>query len=184
MTAAVHRFADSKARGDAGEARIAAHYGGRVVPDRHVPWDLVIPFRASPLTTPPQHPNRPAGIPASDLTVELKTDSYDPAQYLCAFIERWTQRPDGSKIPGGPWRAMADGVDAFAYYYSVAGLVVWLWNLPEVCRRLDAAVLRIPRPAWRRIGVLNVGGYRAIGRLVPRDELEELAHPYHTAVQV
>lgn len=167
-----HTFPLSKARGDAGEARIAEFYGGAVVSGK--PWDLVIPFRRSPLVLPQAHTAN-----GGNVTVELKTDSYDPAEYPCAFIERWSQRVDGTKIPGGPWRACADGVDVFMYHYSTNGLVLWLWNLPELCRRLERALARVPRPAWRRIGVLNVGGYRALGRLIPRAELAELAYPYH-----
>ncbi len=167
-----HRFPQSKARGDAGEADIIAWYGGEPAPPGSA-HDLTLPFRCTPLALPT--PTMRGG----DVRVELKTDSYDPRDYPCAFLERHTQRPDGTKIPGGPWRAARDGLDVFMYYYPTRGLVLWMWDLDALCGRLELALARVPRPAWRRVGVLNVGGYRALGRLVPRTELAALAAPHY-----
>lgn len=145
--------------GRAGEDAIARAYGG-VRTKRGEPGDLTgVDLSAFGLGT--------------ACTVEVKTDTYDPRRTSCVFLERYTLRPDGSRIDGGPWRAAKEGVDVFVYYYVTDGLTLFTWELRQFVVKLG----RTPR--YRvRVGTQSAQ-YRALGHLIPRVELAEVAAPYY-----
>jgi hypothetical protein len=151
--------------GRRGELLVAAAYGGTVTPRAHAcprcaACDVYIP-----------------GV--GDGHVEVKTDTYDPARTPNAFLERRTITPDGRVLAGGVWRAAADGLDALVYLYVRTGSALWMWDLPDLVRRLELRHRQLANAgqAWRAVRVVNPDGYTAEGRLVPRTELAELAAP-------
>lgn len=104
-------------------------------------------------------------------TVEVKTDSYDPAETPNMFIERHTNVAGGARLLGGPWRALRDGVDTFVYLYhnpkrAGASVSYWFEDLPALVAHLDS---RMPHYEVRRVNAR--GRLSSTGVLVPRKEL-------------
>lgn len=106
-------------------------------------------------------------------TIELKTDTYRHDKTPNFFMERET-RSSGVAKDGGPWRALADGVDYFVYMFvkptpvaywwcELKALVDWLDDWIAVKRRY---VHRIRNKGWEARGFLvprkEVPGYREI----------------------
>lgn len=165
----VTNFGPSNAVGSKGEAVIAAAYGGQLQ-DARADYDVWIPSPGVRRVLPKGWPKRmDAGI-----AVEVKTESRSHLATASAFVERWTVRPDGSRITGGLWRAARDGVDAVVYYYAGSGYAMWLFDLPRLCRLLDGRMgndrAKLNR-GWRKVRITNPNGYGALGRLIPRAEL-------------
>lgn len=164
-------FAGTVPGGRAGERDIVAAYGG-VLTGRGAAVtcascravDALVPGEGLPFPAPER------------AHVEIKTDTYDPQATSNLYLERRTYRPDGTALDGGLWRAVTDGADALAYYYPRRGLVVWMWDLATLTAALTAALRGGAR--WRRVSVGNPDGYRAVGRLVPRDDVRRLHHGY------
>lgn len=162
-------FKSANAVGSKGEAVIAAAHGGQLQ-DARADYDVWLPRLSLRRVMPP-------GFDWGHMTglaVEVKTESRSHLATASAFVERWTVRPDGSRITGGLWRAARDGVDAVVYYYAGSGYALWLFDLPRLCKLLDGrmgndrAKLNV---GWRKVRITNPNGYGALGRLIPRAEL-------------
>jgi hypothetical protein len=113
--------------------------------------------------------------------VEVKTDSHvHIAGAGNFFMERRTLIPGKLAIDGGPWRALRDGVDEFAYLFPNTlaeadpsmPLAYWFRGagLTSLIPVLDAGI-ESKRYPYRRV---RTGFAIAIGYLVPVSDLTEL----------
>lgn len=164
-------FTDSLAAGRKGEEVIANAHGGLLQP-AHSPFDVWIPVQPKGWTLMPEGAKRASTGPG--LKIEVKTDSRSHLDTPFAYVERWSVRPDGSRLLGGLWRARRDKVDALVYYYAPSGYALWLWNLDKLCTLLDMTT-HIQPHRWKRQAVGNPDVYQALGRLIPRKDLIEHA---------
>lgn len=105
--------------------------------------------------------------------VEVKCDSYDPLLTQNFFMEQRTRvagKPGA--LLGGPWRALAEGVDTFVYLFHspkrAPSFGYWFYDLPLLVEHLDA---HLEEYEVRRV---RGGRLQAVGRLVPRDSLKDL----------
>lgn len=113
-------------------------------------------------------------------TIEVKTDTHPLAATPNMFMERWTEhRAEGWRIDGGPWRAAKHGVATFVYLHQNGGtkdaplppVAWWFDDVPALVARIDDMHAR---KRFQQRGVLS-GAVRAIGLLVPRAAVEDLA---------
>jgi hypothetical protein len=107
--------------------------------------------------------------------IEVKCDSYDPAATPNFFLEQRTRvagKP--GELLGGPWRALAEGVDTFVYLYhnpkrGGASRAYWFYDLPALVAHLDG---HLEDYEVRRV---RGGRLTAVGVLVPRKTLRGLS---------
>lgn len=154
------RFKVDLERGRAGEQfLLERHLGVTWPPEGERRWDL----------------ERPGVIAMAELDraerIEVKTDSYDPAQTPNFFMELLTV-VGGWEVVGGPWRARADGVDTFVYLYHKEGRgpsrAFWFYDLPALVKELDT------KPSRFQMRSVKLDRLKATGLLVPRAALAHL----------
>lgn len=100
------------------------------------------------------------------LKIELKTDTYDMSKTQNFFMERFSDIKRQS--PGGPWRALEDGVDHWIYWFPSGKVYFEFKDLEDLVKVLDEVtekhyMLNVPNKGW------TTGGYK-----VPRDLLSKL----------
>jgi hypothetical protein len=155
-------------RGKAGEAFLMAqHPHLRLPPDGERRWDLETTGDVGPFL----------GCPPilGTLKFEVKCDSYDPAETPNFFLEQRTRvagKP--GELLGGPWRALAEGVDTFVYLYhnpkrGGASRAYWFYDIPALVTHLDG---HMDDYEVRRV---RGGRLTAVGVLVPRKTLKGLS---------
>lgn len=117
-----------------------------------------------------------AGAPRAQ-SIELKTDSHAPTATPNFFLERWTVvLGTGKRLPGGPWRTAAHGIDLFVYLFlppvgkQWVPAAWWFTDVPALVAVLEE-LIALKRAAWRSVANQGV---RAEGLLVRRDLLESL----------
>lgn len=94
--------------------------------------------------------------------VEVKTDYYDHETTPNCFMEYRSH----SK-PGGPWRALRDGVDLFVYFFPLPYPKAYVWDdVPALCLALDEHF--VPNAPERQI---SNGQWAAQGFIVDRARL-------------
>ena len=90
--------------------------------------------------------------------VELKTDTYNVNATPNFFIEILGNTNSGQL--GGPWRALADGIDYFVYYYMTNGIFFWFetqklcTKLSEIIATLNLIPKEIKNTSWSTRGYL------------------------------
>jgi hypothetical protein len=98
-------------------------------------------------------------------TVEIKTDTYSMEATPNFFFERYGN--DKTLKPGGPWRAVEDGIDYFVYFFLQDKTFFWL-DPVKLTRFLDKYTQDLkPKTVQNK-------GYSSIGYCVPREVCEEL----------
>jgi hypothetical protein len=108
----------------------------------------------------------PDFVDSRGVVLELKTDTYPLEKTGNCFMERWGDLH--LKKPGGPWRALDQGVDVLVYLFLSDRQVFIFEDLPGLVKRLDRLtqtmyIHTIPNRAW------TTGGYK-----VPRAALADL----------
>lgn len=98
-------------------------------------------------------------------TLELKTDSYDHSKTKNFFFERWSNA--AKHKPGGPYQALKNGTDLFAYLFMQNGFL-YLFDTKKLVDTLepivaDLKLIDISNKTW------TTQGYK-----VPRALLKEI----------
>jgi len=109
--------------------------------------------------------------PPRPLTIELKSDSYQidhPEEEGFTknfFIERYSDAK--RQTPGGPWQALLNGTDLFAYWFY-RGDNLFLANVPKLVKEVSTLVDQLDLP------LININNQRYItqGYRVPRGLLD------------
>lgn len=156
-------FATDLARGQAGEAFLTNRHPGLTFPsgdERR--WDLeayeVDSFDGQPYSR-----------------IEVKTDSRPRRSTPNFFMEQRTRvRGQDGYLLGGPWRAVADGVDTFVYLYHdpehpADSVAYWFDDIPALTEHLDEHI------DWYEVRRVRSARLTAVGVLVPRVSLKHLA---------
>ena len=71
---------------------------------------------------------------ADEKKLELKTDTY-----LMEDTENFFMETESHGKPGGPWRALGDGIDFFVYYYIKNNSFFW-FHPKSLCKKLDKLI--------------------------------------------
>lgn len=112
-------------------------------------------------------------ILGNNLTVELKTDSYNMMNTENFFMERFSDMQ--KRTLGGPWRAKRDRVRYFVYYYSQNGTFFW-FETDQLC---DVLKKEIATKKYKPKIIRNKG-WNAKGYTIPREKLKHIILKEHT----
>jgi hypothetical protein len=86
--------------------------------------------------------------------IELKADMWRIEATPNLFMERYSNAETQS--PGGPWRALSDGVKYFAYFY-VPSLTYYMFETAPLVARLDTLIhaitpFNVRNESWVTLG--------------------------------
>ena len=137
----LHQFHRSLSKGKAAEKKFLELFGDRLKATDGRTVDFII--------------NK------SGLTIELKTDFYDPAKTPNLFMERWSR--DG--VDGGPFQALSKGASYFVYWFPVTNEFFVFETAPLVAHLEQLKLTLVP--------VQNIG-FTTYGYKVNRAQLEKL----------
>lgn len=108
-------------------------------------------------------------------SIELKSDFYSLEKTPNFFFERLSNEEKGT--PGGPWSALAQGVETFVYFY-VPSLTYFTFKTKELVEALEGIVASIPPTK-----VVNTN-HVTVGFRVPRELLAGLSEETTLTVSV
>lgn len=98
-------------------------------------------------------------VKSTGKSLEVKTDTYSMDKTSNFFMERYSDVNKKDTKPGGPWRAAADGVDIFLYYFVRDNTWFQFCDLPKLVERLNtlhagSGLVYIRNRGW------TTGGYK------------------------
>lgn len=100
--------------------------------------------------------------------IEVKTDTYPMEKTPNFFMERYSD--NFKQTNGGPWRACADNIDIFLYYFATNGNCFRFTNLKELTERLDRIVVdQKLRPMFIKNKAWTTSGYK-----INRNDISDL----------
>jgi len=139
----IESFDTSLARGQAGESLFHARF----------PTLVKSPVRQQDFLT------------ASGKTVEVKSDSYDPARTPFFFLETISV-VENNRV-GGPFQSLGNGVDYFCYQFVRSG-DIFIFRTSELCCRILELL-----PKYSLTRVIN-NGYTTFGVRIERSKFNDL----------
>lgn len=112
-------------------------------------------------------------IPGKLLKVELKTDTYSFERSENFFIESISN--EDANTPGGPWRAVKDGIKYYVYCFQDARIFYW-FDSAKLLQRVKVLILAHRLTPVRVLNKKRYGGtYYTLGYKIPRSWLWDLA---------
>lgn len=103
-------------------------------------------------------------IKGTSLSLDLKSDTYDPKKTKNYFMERYSYADKN----GGAWQALDKRVDYYVYYFPKTG-AIYVFRTKELVKELNKICKNLPL-----IDVYNVS-HTTRGYKVPREALDHIA---------